>query len=657
MEQADLLLCGGAVVTMDTAYHIYSPGAVAVRGRDIVAVGPLEDVQSRFQAAETLDCRDQVIIPGLINTHTHMPMSLLRGLADDLRLDVWLYGYILPVEKQFVNPEFCYLGTLLSCAEMIRSGTTCYADMYYFEEEIAWATVEAGMRAVCGETVMKFPTPDAPSYDESLNYCREFLEHWRGHELIIAAPAPHSVYLCTPEILQATTEMARAYNVPLLIHVSETAEEVEEWVNRTSMPPLRWMETQGMLEAGVLAAHCVHLTHEELHILKTHQVGVAHNPTSNLKLASGFAPIEEMLQLGVNVGLGTDGCASNNNLDMFEEVNLAALVSKAVTHNPVAVPARQALAMATIQGAKSLRLDHLIGSIEVGKRADLAILDATRLHTVPHFETTGQNLYSQLVYASKSGDVRHVLINGRLVMRDRQLLTVKEESVIAQARQLGEDINVFFVKREKSLLEKVAAIGGLEREESYEVQVKARVPDRESLEARLKHPDIALVKESVREQYDTYFTFGDPNWGMLRYREDNVIADHETLAPLYTLTVMGPTKEHEYGDAIVLSRSRLTAPADRTLRFYREYFRPTEERQINKKRFRYRIRYRGVDFAVNLDQIAQPAREGWFLEIKSRTWSSRDAERKAALIGELLQILTVQPEHLIRQDYVDWAKQ
>ncbi len=654
MEHADLLVIGGSVVTMDASYRVLAPGAIVVRGRDIVAVGQAQEMKEQFAAAEVLDCQGQIVIPGLINTHTHMPMSLLRGLADDLRLDVWLYGYIMPVEKQFVNPEFCYLGTLLSCAEMIRSGITCYTDMYYFEEEVAWATVEAGMRGVCGETIMKFPAPDAPSYDDSLAYCREFLEHWQGHELIIAAPAPHSVYMCTPDILQAATELAREYNVPLLIHVSETKDEVEDWINQTSMPPLRWLETQGVLGAKVLAAHCVHVNHEEVHILKKHDVGVAHNPTSNLKLASGFAPIEEMLDTGINIGLGTDGAASNNNQDLFEEMNLAALISKAVAHNPVVVPARQALMMATISGARALHLDHLIGSIEVGKRADLAIVDCNSLHTVPDFNTTGLNVYSQLVYAAKSNDVRHVIINGRVVMRDRQLLTVQEDSIITQARQVGEDVNRFFVKREKSLLEKVAAIGGLEREESYEVQVKASVLDKEAFEARLKHPDIAIVRETVREQYDTYFMFSDPTWGILRHREDLVIEADGSLSPIYTLTVTGPTKEADYGDAIVLSRSRLTAPANRTLRFYREYFRPSEERQINKKRYRYRIRYRGVDFAVNLDQITQPAREGWYAEIKSRTWSRRDAERKAAMISELLKIFDVKSEHLIRKDYVDF---
>jgi len=654
MDKVDRLLLGGTVVTMDASYQVFAPGAVAIQGNRIVAVGPQEDVKAAYEAEEVWDCRDQVIIPGLVNAHTHMPMSLLRGLADDLRLDVWLYGYILPVEKQFVNPEFCYLGTLLSCAEMIRSGITCYADMYYFEEEIAWATVEAGMRAVCGETLAKFPTPDVPSYDEGLAYCADLLEHWQGHELIVAAPAPHSIYMTTPEILQAAAQLAKDYDAPLLIHVSETQDEVSNWVNQTNMPPVRWLESQGILEAKTLAAHCVHVNHEEIHILKKHNVGVAHNPTSNLKLASGFAPVVEMLEMGLKVGLGTDGCASNNNLDMWEEMHLAALMHKAVAHSPVVVTAREALAMATIDGAKALHLDHLTGSLEPGKRADIAIVDTSGLHASPRFETTGLNIYSRLVYAAKSSDVRHVLINGRPVMRDRQLLTLDEDSILTQVAQVSKEVNRFFIKREQSLLEKLVAIGGLQQEETYEVQVKAQVADRASFEAGLRHPDVSIVKETVREQYDTYFLFADPAWGLLRYREDLVIEGDKADAPLYTLTMTGPSKEAEYGDAIVLSRARYTADADRSLRFYTEYFQPVSTRQVAKKRYRYRIRYRGTDLAVNLDQITQPAREGWYAEIKSRTYSNRDAVRKAALIGELLAICGVQPENLIRKDYIDF---
>lgn len=654
MERIDLMVIGGSIVTMNTAYQVLSPGAVAIRGNDIVAVGAVDELQSAYDAAETLACPEDIVIPGLINGHTHMPMSLLRGLADDLRLDVWLYGYILPVEKQFVNPEFCYLGTLLSCAEMIRSGVTCYADMYYFEEEVAWATVEAGMRGICGETILKFPSPDATNYDDSLAYCREFLEHWQGHDLIVAAPAPHSVYMCTSEILQAAVELAQEFDAPLLIHVSETADEVESWINQTAMPPVRWLEAQGVLDTKVIAAHCVHTNREEIRILKAHGVGVVHSPSSNLKLASGFAPVVDMLAAGVSLGLGTDGCASNNNLDMFEEMHLTALVQKAVSNSPVVASAREVMAMATIHGAKALHLDHQIGSLEKGKRADLAIVDGTRLHTVPHFDTTGLNIYSRLVYATKSADVRHVIINGRIVMRDRQLQTVDEDAIISQVVQIGEEVNRFFIKREQSLLEKLVAIGGLEQQETYEVQVKARVADKERFETNLQHPDIAIVKQTVREQYDTYFVFPDPSWGLLRYREDMVLGDGGSEPPIYTLTLTGPTKEADYGDAIVLSRSRFTMPADRSLRFYSEYFPSAVTREITKKRYRWRIRYRGADLVVNLDQITKPAQAGWYAEIKSRTWSTRDAVRKAKLIGELIHIFGIAPEDLVRKDYVDF---
>jgi 5-methylthioadenosine/S-adenosylhomocysteine deaminase len=656
MEQVDLICKGGTVLTMDASDRVITPGAVVIKGDQIVAVGDVSTLTAQYEAAETIDCTDRIVIPGLINTHTHMPMSLFRGLADDLRLDVWLYGYMLPVEKEFVNPEFCYLGTLLSCAEMIRSGVTCYADMYYFEEEIAWATVEAGMRAVCGETITKFPTPDAANYDDALAYCGEFLEHWRGHELIVAAPAPHSIYMCTPEILQAVKEMAMDFDAPLLIHVSETADEVENWVNQTNMPPVRWLEAQDLLDPKVVAAHCVYANHEEIHILDQYDVGVAHNPTSNLKLASGFAPVPDMLANGVNVGLGTDGCASNNNLDMFEEMHLAALVHKAVVRDPVVISAREAVQMATIQGAKALSMADLIGSIEVGKRADLAVVDQNSLHIMPHFETTDVNMYSRLVYAARSTDVQDVIINGRVVMRNRQLTTIDEESLLQQVSQIGQEVNRFFIEREKSLLEKLVAIGGLEQQESFEVQVKARVADMAGFEQGLKSPKIAIVKETVREQYDTYMLFGNPDWGILRYREDLVLSDHGKQPPIYNLTLMGPIKEAEYGEAIVLSRSRFTMPADRSLRFYSEYFQPADTQQVFKERHRYRIRYRGMDFAVNLDQITQPSREGWYAEIKSRTWSSRDAVRKAKLISELLALFDVEAEDLIRKDYVDFER-
>ncbi len=653
MTQVDWMLTAGTVVTMDDQRHVFEPGAVVVHGHEIVAVGPEDAIRAGYDAADTWNCPEQVIIPGLINTHTHAPMSLLRGLADDLRLDVWLYGYILPTEARFVNPEFSRLGALLSCAELIRGGVTCFADMYYFEDDIAWAVAEAGLRAVCGQTIMKLPTPDATNYDESLALCQDFLGHWRGHDLIVAVPAPHSPYMCTAEILQETARMARAYNVPLQIHVAETALEVEESIEQKSMTPVRWLEDIGLLDASVIAAHCVHVNNEDMHILHGHNVGVAHNPTSNLKLASGFAPVLQMHEHGIHVGIGTDGSASNNDLDMWSEMHIAALLPKALSSDPTALPASKALAMATIEGARALHLDHLIGSIEPGKRADLIVVDSQNVHSMPRFQTTGQNVYSRLVYSTKSSDVRHVMVNGRPLMRDRQLLTVDERAALAEATDLSRKVNAFFVEREKDLLNKMLAIGGLDREETFEVQVKARVPHEVRVETWLGKPELTVTAHSERNQYDTYLLFGDPQAGRIRYREDNVLGPDGHVTPIYNLIYTGPAVEQEYENSIVLTRSRYAGRADRTTRFYQEYFQPAALREVIKHRHRYHVRFKGTLFAINVDEIIQPAQQDLFIEIKSRTWSARDAVRKALLIGEILRLFGITAEHIVRQDYTD----
>src|SRR5206468_5097152 len=299
-------------------------GSVAIAGDTVLAVGPGAET---YAAGDTIDCGGRVVMPGLVNAHTHVPMTLLRGLADDLRLDVWLMGYMMPVEREFVSPDFVRLGTRLGCAEMIRSGVTCFADMYYFEETIAEATAEAGMRALCAQTVLRFPTPDATSYEGSLPGARDFIERWRGHPLIVPAPAPHAPYTCTPEILRASAELAAEFDVPLHIHLSETVQEVEDSRRVHGMPVVPWVKKQGLFGAKVLAAHCVHVDDGEVRALKNFNAGVAHNPTSNLKLGAGVAPVARMLELGLSVGIGTDGAASNNDLDMFEEMRLAALLA------------------------------------------------------------------------------------------------------------------------------------------------------------------------------------------------------------------------------------------------------------------------------------------------------------------------------------------
>ncbi len=655
LKPADVLLINGLVVTMNALGNLLAQGAVAIKGRDIVAVGPTEQVLTEWEAQDVIDCQGAAILPGLVNAHSHVPMSLLRGLADDLRLDVWLFGYMLPVEREFVSPEFCRWGTMLSCAEMIRAGVTCFADMYYYEHEVARAAAEAGMRAVCAETVMKWPTPDAESYDEGLALCRRFIDDWKDHPLITPAVGPHSPETSTPEMLRESARLATENGVPLLIHVAETAGGVEETRHLYGMSPVEVLQEYGLLEARVLAAHCVHISDRERAILAREGVGVAHNPTSNLKLASGMADVVTMLEAGIAVGIGTDGQASNNDQDLFQEMHLAALLPKGLRLDPTVVPAHEAFAMATIGGARALGMDHLIGSLEVGKRADLAVLELHRAHNTPRFDLSPSNTYSQLVYASKAHDVRHVMIDGRWVMRDRSLLTLDETQVLAEAQRIAAQVGAFLARREQSLLDKLVALGNLQWGETYEVQVKVWVPDEEALVARLLAcPEVMVLKPSERKQYDTYFLFDDPEAGIMRYREDYLLDRGVEVKPIYNLTFRGPAKEREYEDSVLLSRSRFTADADRSLRFYREYFQPGEEKKVDKIRRRWRIKYKGVDFAVNLDRLIQPPSEEVYLELKARTWSKHDALQKAEMISELLEVLEIDKTGLVQDEYVSF---
>src|SRR5438067_11807362 len=556
--RCDTLLINATVLTLDERFTIHRRGSVAITGDAIVAVGADAD---GYAAAETIDCGGRVVMPGLVNAHTHVPMTLLRGLADDLRLDVWLMGYMMPVEREFVNREFVALGTKLGCAEMIRSGVTCFADMYYFEDAIAQATADAGMRALCGQTVLRFPTPDATSYEESLARARDFIERWRGHPLIVPAPAPHAPYTCTSEILRACAELAVEFDVPLHIHLAETALEVESSRREHGMPVVPWVKKHGLFEAKVLAAHCVHVDEGEIRALKNFNAGVAHNPTSNLKLGAGIAPVARMLELGVDVGIGTDGAASNNDLDMFEEMRLAALLAKGAGGDPTALPARDALAMATRIGARAVHLDHLTGSLEPGKRADLIVVDLDRLHNVPAFDRDPNGIYAQIVYASKSTDVVDVMCNGRWLMRDRALLTLDERELRDAARAQARRVDVFLTSREVSVLQKLVAVGGAVEQESFEVQVKARVPSESQVLSVIKSKQLTVVRSSHYHQFDTYWSFEDPDQGWLRYREDEFLdAVGEATSARTRLTLTGRTREEAFG-AVFLSRSRWFAPA------------------------------------------------------------------------------------------------
>jgi 5-methylthioadenosine/S-adenosylhomocysteine deaminase len=655
--QADYLLTNAIVLTMDENFNQYEPGAIAISGKQIVAVGEEAQLRQVYSSPNTIDCGGKVLMPGLVNAHTHVPMTLLRGLADDLRLDVWLLGYMMPVEREFVSPDFVRLGTLLACAELFRSGVTCFADMYYFEDHVARASADAGMRAVCGQTVLKFPSPDARYYEESLEAARQFISGWKDHDLIVPSVAPHAPYTCTQEILRSSAALAAEFDVPLHIHISETALEVENSRNEHGMPVIPYVKKQNLFDAKVLAAHCVHIDEGEIKTLMNHKVGVSHNPSSNLKLASGFAPVVKMLEAGLNVGIGTDGPASNNDLDMFEEIRLASFIAKGHSGDPTALPAQTALTMATRLGAKALHIGHLVGSLEPGKRADLILVDIERLHHLPRFQRDKTGIYAQIVYTGHPTDVTDVMVNGRWVMQDRRLITIDEDDLIVQAAEYARRTDQFLMAREKSVLSKLIAIGGATEGESFEVQLKARIVDPGPIVKAIENPAIEILHYRHFHEFDTYFQFDDPGQGFLRYREDEYIDDkNDVLNVRYRLTLIGPEREGSYPSDVLLSRSRFIAPATHSHRFYHEYFKPSGEVTIEKYRRRWRVLFQGTEFYINVDQVVEP-NLGYFVEVKSRTWSRRDAEHKAAISIELLRFLGASPEESISKDYIEFARE
>ena len=656
--RVDTILTNGFVVTMDGAYTTHPRGAVAIKGDSIVAVGHADAITERYSATEIVDCASCAIMPGLINAHTHVPMTLLRGLADDLRLDVWLYGYMLPVEKHFVTPDFVTLGAQLACAEMIASGVTTVNDMYYFEDSIAQALASAGMRALCSQTIMQYPTPDAASWDESLVACEQFIQKWKGHPLIVPVVAPHSPYTCSGTLLFRCAEMAIKYDVPLHIHISETYQEVDDSRREHGMPVVNWVKKNGLLEARVIAAHCTAIDQGEMRTLQRAGATVAHNPTANLKLASGIANVTQMLATGLHVGIGTDGPASNNDLDHFEEMRLAALLAKGSTRDPVVVPARTAVAMATIEGARALHIGNITGSLESGKRADVIVLNLAALHNTPNYYSLSRNpnsIYTQIVYAGKSSDVRDVWVNGRCLMRERRLLTLDEGEIRTRANDIAQQINTFLIEREGDVLRKLAAIGGIQQEESFEVQLKARVDDPAAIIDRINGGQFNVVRHVHYRQYDTYFYFSDEEV-RLRHREDERIDESGNIvSSRYRLTLVGGQKEREYPHSILLSRSRFIAPADRSPRFYREYFKPSREVEIEKDRLRWEVLYDDDTFFINIDRMVKPEQQGTYIEIKSRTWSRRDAEHKAQVIGDVLAIFGIGDDAVLRSEYVEIA--
>jgi 5-methylthioadenosine/S-adenosylhomocysteine deaminase len=435
-EKVDILVVGGTVVTMNAERRIIEDGAVAVNGDTIVAVGSRANIEAKYAAAQTINAGGKLVLPGFINGHTHVPMTLLRGLKDDVTLEEWLTKFIFPAEAKNVNEDFVRWGTRLAAAEQIRGGVTTFADMYYFEDAVAEETKAAGMRGVLGETILDFPAPDNKDNITMLEYAEKFLKRWQGDPLIHAAVAPHSMYTCSQKTLQDSAALARKYNAPILIHVAETKKELNDSREKNGTTPVQYLDKLGILGPDMLAAHCVWVDEADRKILAQRKVGCVHNPSSNMMLSSGVAPVIEERAAGIAVGLGTDSPAgSNNDLDLMEEMDLAAKLQKITRMDPRALGAKAVVEMVTIEGARALHMEREIGSLEAGKKADLILIGLDAPNAVPMYD-----VYTQLAYALKGSDVETVIIGGRVVMRDRKLLTVDEPAAIAKAREFKNKI-------------------------------------------------------------------------------------------------------------------------------------------------------------------------------------------------------------------------
>ena len=427
MQDADLIIKNGTILTMDFKNSILENGFLAIRGDRIshMGTGNLPSIK----ATKIIDAKGGLVLPGLVNGHTHAAMTLFRGLADDLPLMQWLENYIFPAERN-MDAEFVYTGTLLALAEMILSGTTTFCDMYLFEEEVAKAAKKAGVRCLVGEVLYDFPSPNYGSVGNGLEYTESLIQKWRDDPIVSIAVEPHSLFTCSPELLMASNELALKHRVPLIIHVAETLNEVSEIKGKYGKTPIEHLDSLGILGAHLIADHCVHLGPSDIKKMAEHGVKVVHNPESNMKLASGIAPVPELIKQGVTVGLGTDGCASNNNLDLFSEMDTAAKLHKVHAMDPTVVDAVTVLRMATIEGARALGLQDITGSLEIGKKADVIVIDTHKPHLTPMY-----NAVSHLVYAASGNDVTHSVINGKLVMEDRKLLTLDLDEIIACSRE------------------------------------------------------------------------------------------------------------------------------------------------------------------------------------------------------------------------------
>jgi len=435
IQHVDIIVLNALILTMDNERTIIENGKIVINNGKIAAVG--EDINlDSYKAKKTIDAKGKLVMPGLINTHTHASMTMFRGIADDITLKSWLYENIFPLEAKYVNSDFVRLGTQLAVLEMLHSGTTTFNDMYYYEDEVAKAAKEIGIRAVINEGLIDFSAPNSPTSQDGLNYTEYLLNKWKDDSHIKVGVAVHAPYSCSDKLFISAKQLADKYNTTLHFHLTETKWEVNNLAKSHNCTPVEYLDSLGILDENSIAAHCVHLTESDIETIAMRKLGVAHNPQCNMKIASGVAPVPALLDAKVTVGIGTDGPASNNNHDMFEEINTAALLHKLSSNNPLVLDAATVVSLATVEGAKLLKIDNITGSIEIGKRADLLIIDLNKPHLVPLY-----NIYSQIVYSMNGSDVESVIVDGKLVMENKKVLNTDEELIIKEVKTLSKSIN------------------------------------------------------------------------------------------------------------------------------------------------------------------------------------------------------------------------
>ncbi|MGV8059709.1 MAG: amidohydrolase [Smithellaceae bacterium] len=439
MQEIDILITGGKTLLLDSSNTTIGQSAIAINNSEIIAIGKEEELAKQFHAKKTINAGDSLVMPGFVNCHTHAAMTCFRGMADDLELMDWLNNYIFPAEAKNVNKELAYWGSMLAAAEMIKSGTTTFCDMYIFEDETARAAKQAGLRCLLGEVLFDFPSPNVKSPEEGLAYTRMLIEKWQNDPLVNIIVEPHALYTCSPALLAAAGKLADDYQVPLGLHLLENKAEKEQLEQKCGKGAVSFLKEINYLSERLIAFHCVCLSEDDMRLFADHGCKVSHNPASNMKLASGVAPVPDMLQAGITVGLGTDGCASNNTLDMIKEMSTAAKLHKVARLDPTVMDAKTVVRMATIEGAKALGMGKITGSLEVGKKADIIIIGLNKPHLTPLY-----NEYSHLVYAAGGADVDTVIINGQVVMENRQLLTLDETEIMRKVREIAVNIKKSF---------------------------------------------------------------------------------------------------------------------------------------------------------------------------------------------------------------------